>query len=139
MEPQKQEETSQLEPSSRVNLLCWAEVGLKPELLTAVLSFPRTPTYHPPGDGDRAALGTDLLWRGPQSALVTQNQAAPVEQDNTALSFTAFPSALLTWSGERRGGWGCPCWQRSVPFSLCSMVGKSKRPQAKPVHRRAAG
>lgn len=59
----------QLEPSSKVNLLCWAEMGLKPGPDPSP-ELPYSTKLSPalsPSDGDRAALGTDLLWLGPQA------------------------------------------------------------------------
>lgn len=91
-----------LEPTSRVNRLCWAEVGLKLGLLTIVLSFPRTPTCHPCPQ----VMGLAQLWAQVYSGeassplLVTQNQTASAEQDNTTFSFTVFPSSpLMHWAG----------------------------------------
>ena len=79
-------------------------------------------------------MGTGQLWAGifsgedPSPLLVTQNQDASVEQDNTTFSFTV-SLALLTWSCVHWGRCGCPCWQRSTPSSLCSVgAGRGHRP-----------
>lgn len=52
-------------------------------------------------------MGTGRLWaqiysgEEPSPLLVTQNQAASVEQDNTMFSFTGFPSSPLTYAPGR--------------------------------------